>query len=94
MLQGSLVTWTAVSLPAAKFKPLIFSVSLFAFCYDANMIILMILYDSCLLSAQFYTIVRYIGNAESRMQIADRCKLWRISSGAEYTVSAAQKNQS
>jgi hypothetical protein len=50
---GSLVTGTVVSSTAAKFKPLIFSVSGFALAYTVNMFILMILYDFCLLLAQF-----------------------------------------
>jgi hypothetical protein len=45
----------------------------FALSYTANMFILMILYDFCLLSAHFcYTIV-YIWKVESHVQIADRC---------------------
>jgi hypothetical protein len=51
---GSLVTWTVVSFTAAKFKPLLFSMSGFAFFYAANMFILMFLYDFCLLPAQFF----------------------------------------
>jgi hypothetical protein len=50
---GSLITWTVVSLTAAKFKPLIFSMSGFALFYTANMFILMISYYFCLLPAQF-----------------------------------------
>jgi hypothetical protein len=46
---GSLVTWTVVSLTTAKFKPLIFSTSGFALSYAVNMFILMILYDFWLL---------------------------------------------
>jgi hypothetical protein len=46
---GSLVTWTVVSLTTAKFKPLIFSVFGFALSYTANMFILVILYDFCFL---------------------------------------------
>jgi hypothetical protein len=41
---GSLDTWTAVSLTAAKFQPLIISVSGFPSSYAANMFVLMILY--------------------------------------------------
>jgi hypothetical protein len=48
---GSLVTWTVVSLTTAEFKPLIFSVSGFALTYTTNMFILMILYDFCLSAA-------------------------------------------
>jgi hypothetical protein len=53
----NLVTWTFISLTAAKFKPFIFSVSGFTLSYAANMFILMILYDYCLLPAQFCYII-------------------------------------
>jgi hypothetical protein len=46
---GSIVTWTVVCFIAAKFKPLIFSVSGFALSNIANIFIFMILYDLCLL---------------------------------------------
>jgi hypothetical protein len=49
----SLVTWMVMRLTAAKFKTLIFSMSGFTLSYAANMFILIILYDFCLLSAQF-----------------------------------------
>jgi hypothetical protein len=56
---SSLVTWTVVSLTTAKLKPPIFSMSSFAFSYNVNMFIFMILCDFCLLPAQFcYIIVR------------------------------------
>jgi hypothetical protein len=51
--------------------------------YAANMVILMILYDFCLLPAQFYNIIVYAWKVESRVQIADQCALWKISNGAE-----------
>jgi hypothetical protein len=41
---GSLVTWTVVSLITARFKPLIFSIYGFALFYTANTFILIILY--------------------------------------------------
>jgi hypothetical protein len=44
-------SWTVVSLTAAKFKPLIFSTSVFALSYSANIFILMILYDFYLSAA-------------------------------------------
>jgi hypothetical protein len=51
----SLVTWAVVSLTAAKFKSLMFFfVCVFALHYASNMVILKILYDLCLLPAQFY----------------------------------------
>jgi hypothetical protein len=43
----------AVSMTTAKFKPLTFYMSGFAFSYTTNMFILIILYDFCLLPAQF-----------------------------------------
>jgi hypothetical protein len=46
---GGLVTWTVISFTTAKFKPLLFSMSAFALSYAANMFILVILYDFCLL---------------------------------------------
>jgi hypothetical protein len=67
---GILVTWTVVSLTAAKFKPLIFSASGFALSYTGNMSLLMILYDF-LLPAQFCYRILYIRKIESRKQIAD-----------------------
>jgi hypothetical protein len=42
---GSLVTWTIVSLTATKFKHSAFSVSGFALPYAANIVIVMIFYD-------------------------------------------------
>jgi hypothetical protein len=53
---GSLVTWMVVSLTTAKFNHLIFSMSGFASSYTANMFILMILYDFCLVPSKFYYI--------------------------------------
>jgi hypothetical protein len=52
-----------VSFTAAKFKPLIFSVSGFALPYAENMFILMIWYDLYLFPAQFYCIILYTQNA-------------------------------
>jgi hypothetical protein len=83
---GSLVTWAVVSLTAAKFKPLAFSVSGFALSYDANMVILIILYDLFLLPAQFCCMIIYIRKVESHVQIADRCAPWKIYNGAENRV--------
>jgi hypothetical protein len=68
---------------AAKFKPLIFSVSDFALSYNTNMFFLMNLYDFCLLLAQFCYIIVHIGKVESRVQIADRCAPWKTSNGTE-----------
>jgi hypothetical protein len=60
-------TWLAVSLTTAKFKSLILSMSGFALSYTMNMSILLILYDFCLLPAQFYYIILYIGKVKSRV---------------------------
>jgi hypothetical protein len=57
---GSLVIWNVLGLTAAKFKFLIFSISVFSLSYTANMFILMILYDLTLLPAQFYYTVVYV----------------------------------
>jgi hypothetical protein len=62
---GSLVTWTVVSLTAAKFKHLIFSMSVFALSYATNMFIHIILYDFWLLPAQFCYIIVHIWKVES-----------------------------
>jgi hypothetical protein len=83
---GSLVTWTVVSLPAAKFKPLIFSMSRFALSNAANMFNLMTLYDFCLLPAQFCYIIVHIRKVESRVQIVNLCATWKISNGVENLV--------
>jgi hypothetical protein len=72
-----------VSLTTAKFKPLIFPMSGFALSYTMNMFILMILYDFCLLLAQFCHIIIYIQTVESRVQIADWCAPRKISIGVE-----------
>jgi hypothetical protein len=50
----SIVTLMVLSLTTAKFKLLEFSISGFALSFAANMFILMILYDFCLLPVQFY----------------------------------------
>jgi hypothetical protein len=67
---GSLFTWTVISLTTNKFKLLIFPISGFALSYTANMFILMTLYDLCLSPAQFCYIIVYIRKVESRLQIA------------------------
>jgi hypothetical protein len=48
---GSLVTCTVVCLTAAKFKPLALFVTGFALSNGANIFVIMILYDFCLLPA-------------------------------------------
>jgi hypothetical protein len=83
---GSLVSWTVVSLTTAKFKPLIIYISSFALSYTTNILILIILYDFCLLPAQFCYIIVYIRKVESRVQIVDLCAPWIISDGGENLV--------
>jgi hypothetical protein len=84
---GSLVSWMVVHLTTAKFKPFVFSVSGFTLSSTADMFILMIPYAFCLLPAQFcYSIIVYIRNVESSVQIADLCAPWKISSGARIFV--------
>jgi hypothetical protein len=83
---GSLVTLMVVGLTATKLEPLIFSMCGFALSYAVNMYILMILYDFCLLPAQFCYIIVCIQKVESRVQITDRCAPWKISNGAENLV--------
>jgi hypothetical protein len=96
---GSLVIWTVVRLTTAQFKPLICSISGFAMSYTANMIVLMILYDFCLLPAQLcYSIYRicvyiyiYIYICSVCIRLYNRihmegwkpCAPWKISSYAE-----------
>jgi hypothetical protein len=83
---GSLVSWTVVSLTAAKFKPLM---SAFYLSYAANMFILMILCNFCLLPEQICYIIVYIGKTESGVQIADRRAPSEILNGAENIVLRA-----
>jgi hypothetical protein len=51
--------------------------------FAANVFFLMILYDFCLLPAQFCCIIVYIRTVGRHRQIADRCAPWKISNGAE-----------
>jgi hypothetical protein len=78
-----------ISLTTAMFKPHTLYMSGFALCYTANVFILVILYDFCLLPAQFYYIIVYIQKVESRVQIVDRCAHWKIFNGAENLVLQA-----
>jgi hypothetical protein len=86
---GSIVTWTVVSLSIAKFKPLIFSVSGFALSYAENMFILMILYVFCLLYVKSCYIIIYIWQVESRVKIKGQCAPWKISNDTENLVLQA-----
>jgi hypothetical protein len=78
-----------VHLTAAKFKPLIFSVSGFAFSDVANIFSYMILYDLCLLAARFRYVIINTRYVESLMQFADRCTPWKVTNGAENLVLQA-----
>jgi hypothetical protein len=69
-----------------KIKPLIISVSGLTLPYVANVVILMDLYDLCLLSAQFCYIILYIQKVESSVQIANQCAPLTISNGAKNLV--------
>jgi hypothetical protein len=93
MLQLQLSHLKGLSLTTAKFKPLIFSMSGFVLSYPANMFILMILHDFCLLPAQFYYAVVYIQRVESRVQITDRRSPCKISNSAENLVLQALQFQ-
>jgi hypothetical protein len=68
-------------------KPLIFSG--FTLSYAANIVILMIVYDLCMLPARFRYIIAYIWKVESHVQIADQCAPWKISNGSENLVYQA-----
>jgi hypothetical protein len=83
---GSLVTWPVLSLTTDKFNLLILSISGSTLSYTANLLILMILYDFCLLPAQFCYIIIYLRKIGSCVQIAGRCAPWKISSGAQNLV--------
>jgi hypothetical protein len=86
---SSLVTWSVMKLTTAKFKPLIFSVSVFILSYTANMFILMILYDFCLFPAQFCYVIIYVWKVENRMQTMDWC--WRyLSQSQSYVTTDGQ----
>jgi hypothetical protein len=89
MLQRQLIHLNAVSSTAPKFKLLAFCMFGFALSYGANMFILMILYDLCLLPAQFCYIIVYIRKFESRVQIVDLCAPWKIANGAENLILQA-----
>jgi hypothetical protein len=78
---------------ASKFKPLIFSVSGFALSNIANIFILMILDDFCLLPASFCCVIVNVRNLESHMQIADRRAPREFANCAENHILQAQQLQ-
>jgi hypothetical protein len=61
----------------------------FAFSYTVNMVILMILYDFCLLPEQFCYIIVYVRKVEICLQIADWCATSKISNSAENIILQA-----
>jgi hypothetical protein len=67
----------------------VFCMSCFAVEYSANIFILMIMYDFCLLPARIYHIIVCIQKVENGVQIADRCPPSKIRSGAENLVLLA-----
>jgi hypothetical protein len=75
-----------VRLIAAELKPLIFSVLGFTFSDVMNICIFVILYNLCLLPAQFCYVIINIRYLEGHVQLMDRCALWKFTSGAEYLV--------
>jgi hypothetical protein len=79
----SLITWTAVSLTTAKFKPVVFSVSGFALSYATNMFLWFCMTSACCLYSFVIRIIVYIRKVKGRVQIADRHAPWKISSDAE-----------
>jgi hypothetical protein len=83
MLQRQLSHLNSRKLDYRQIKPLILSMSGFILSYTVNMFSLMILYDFCLLPAQFCYIIVYIRKLESRVQITDRCAPWKTRTGAE-----------
>jgi hypothetical protein len=86
---GSLVTWTVVCLTAAKFKSSVSFMSGLALSNIANILIILTLYDFCLLPAKFCCVVIYVRNIERHMQYVNRCAPWKIANGAENFVLQA-----
>jgi hypothetical protein len=79
----SLDTWTVIHMTAAKFKPLIFSVSGFALSNVANILIFMILDEFCLLSAWFCYVIINVWYMKSLMHISNRFAFRKIANCAE-----------
>jgi hypothetical protein len=57
--------------------------------YTANMFILMILCDYCLLPGQCGYIIVHLRKVERRVQITHLCALWEMSHGVENLVLRA-----
>jgi hypothetical protein len=90
---GYVVTWKVLRLTTAKIKPLVFSVIGFTFSDVANICIFLILYDLCLLPAQFRYLNVYIRYLESHVHLSDRCALRKFTSGAQNHVLQALQFQ-
>jgi hypothetical protein len=86
-------TWTVVHMTAAKFKPLIFSVTGFAVSNVANIFLFMILDDFCLLPAWFCYVIINIWHMKSHMHISNRCAPRKIVNGAEIPILQALQFQ-
>jgi hypothetical protein len=90
---NSLHTWTVVHMNAAKFKPLIFSVSGFTLSNVANIFIFMILDDICLLPAWFCYVIINVQNLENLVHIVNWYVPWKIANGAEKPILHALQFQ-
>jgi hypothetical protein len=77
-----LVTWMVSRLTTAMLKPVIFFVLGFAFSGVANIWIFVILYDLCVLPAQFLYVIINIRYFESHVQLADPCATFNFSNYA------------
>jgi hypothetical protein len=65
----------------------------FALSYIANICVNVILYDFCLLPAQFSDEIINVRNFGSHMQFADWCVPWKITTSAENHVLQALQFQ-
>jgi len=74
----TLVTWTVISLTAAKFKPRVLPVHGFDLSYVANSCISVILDDYCLLPAQLCNKNTEVRNVESHVLFTGRCGKGKI----------------
>jgi hypothetical protein len=61
--------------------------------YVANIWIVMILYDFCLLHAQFCDKFINVRSSESHVQVPDWCANWKAASGAENLILQVQQSQ-
>jgi hypothetical protein len=89
----NLDTCTVIHMTAAKFKPLIISVSGFTLSNVANILIFMIFDGLCLLPAWFRYAIINVRNLESLMHNANRCAPRKIANGAENPILQALQFQ-